>query len=195
MKTTKLRFVASLPVLLSASLVGEARAEPAGVSVETDPATFVFDGYSAHARVSPGPWPRWTVGLGTYAMDMPDAVVDINPDNRDEGWNARLSFGAGLFVDYHLAGPRDGAFVGVQLAVQRYRVTRDDMPGSATYTAGLVMARLGYRWFPTRSGLYLMPWLGVGGTAPVGGDRTVAGETYDVFPVAAFATLHAGWMF
>ena len=56
MKTTTLRFVAALPVLLSASLVGEARAEPAGVSVETATIAICFSSRtgrsSSHRRNS-----------------------------------------------------------------------------------------------------------------------------------------------
>ncbi len=192
MKTTiVLVTVCGLVAGTSATAFGQS----SDVLVETDPMTFVLGGYSAHARVAPTALRGWAIGAGVYAMDLPDAMVDINAENRDEGWNARLSFGAGVFADYQFAGSTSGAFVGVQAAIQRYRLTRDSMSGKAEYTAGLIMARLGYQWFPSRTGFYVMPWLGVGATTAIAGERQVGAQTYDVFPVVAFATLHAGWRF
>jgi hypothetical protein len=76
------------------------------------------------------------------------------------------------------------------------RVTRGDAPGDATFTNVLVMPRVGYTWRPFEAaGFYVMPWLGVGGTARVGGDTALGGRTYDVFPVVAFGTVHVGWRF
>jgi hypothetical protein len=69
------------------------------------------------------------------------------------------------------------------------------MTGVARFNAALLMARVGYQWFPTRHGFYVMPWLGLGASAALSGERTVGGERYNVSPVIAFATLHTGWRF
>ncbi|MBK9034384.1 MAG: hypothetical protein IPL61_24480 [Myxococcales bacterium] len=189
------RRVAQVVISVVLASAPAAQAEPpARVLIETDPATFAFAGYALHVRLAPRAAPGWTVGVGTYAMDLPDALVGAAPANHGEGWHQRIRAGYGLFVDRDLDGDAAGTFVGAQLAVQRLALTRDEAPADTrVYTAGLVMARVGYLWFPTRRGLYVVPWAGVGATAALAGERELAGETYQVFPAVAFAAVHVGW--
>jgi hypothetical protein len=74
-------------------------------------------------------------------------------------------------------------------------VTRDGMDGRGDFTTVVVMPRVGYLFRPFDAGFYVMPWLGLGATARIGGNVLVGGEKYDVFPLVAFATVHAGWRF
>lgn len=164
------------------------------VLVETDPATFALEGFASHVRVSPAFAPAWTLGAGIYGLKMPSLLVDMNEANRGEGWTQTLRTGYGLFADYHLSGAPNGAFLGLQLAIQRHEVTRAGAQGRADHLAGLAMARVGYLWSPWDDlGLYVMPWLGVGTTRKLAGDTLVDGERFDVAPLVTFATVHLGW--
>ena len=168
---------------------------PASLFLETDPAMFALGGFAGHVRVRAPAAPHWSFGAGAYALTLPGFMVDLDPANRGAGFTSRMTFAAGAFVDRYFREDGEGAFVGVQLGGQAFRVTRADAPGEASFTNLLVMPRVGYTWRPFRAGFYVMPWLGVGGTARVAGDPVVGGRAYDVYPVVAFGTVHVGWGF
>ena len=167
------------------------------LSVETDPATFVFGGYAFHLRGAPAAASHWVFGLGAYAMNFPDLFVDLNPENRDEGWEVRLQRGWGFFAEYYFDPRRRGWYVGGQLATQRFHVRNEAAPGAkGRFTNVLIMGQAGYRWFPLGARtLYVQPWAGLGYTSPVSGDRRAGGERYDVAPILPFFTVHLGYEF
>ena len=154
-----LRMLLLLP-LLSAPV----RAQDQGrFAAEIDPATFAMNGYSAHARIALGKDSKWELGAGVYGLDFPKAMIGLDSRNRDQGWDVRLKFGAGLFLDRYLSADRRGPFAGVQVASQQYRLRNARLgPGESRYTNLLVMPRVGYLWKPGSAGFYVMPWLGVG---------------------------------
>jgi len=122
-------------------------------------------------------------------------LVGLDPANRGEGWHSRISLAGSAFVDRYFRDDARGLFVGAQVGVQRYRVTRDGAAGAVKFTALLLMPRIGYTWQPFDGGFYVMPWLGLGTAPRLNGELTLAGQRYDVFPLVAFATLHVGWRF
>lgn len=186
-----MRHAPILALVLLATVGGRAAAAPT-VMVETDPSTFALGGFAAHARVAPRQ-SHWIGGLGAYALDLPQVLVGLDAANRDQGWHVRLQLGAAAFVDYAFAGEARGWFVGVEAALQRYRYTRDAMPGAATALDAVVMPRAGYRWQPWTSGFYVLPWLGVGYQGQLTGARTVADRTYRLGHVVPYAAVHVGW--
>ncbi len=169
-------------------------AERTDLLLELDPATFVLGGFSGHVRVRPAMLPAWSLGAGAYAMDLPSFVVGLDPVNRGRDWNARIRLGAAFFADRFLGDAPRGSFVGLELGLQRMRLENPRLgPGSAEYSALLVMPRAGYLWQPFGSGFYVMPWVGVGLARKVAGTTALGGETYHVPGVPMFATLHLGW--
>ena len=163
--------------------------------VEADPVPFALDGFSLHARIAHRALPGWVFGAGLYGLRFPGFYQDIFPRNRGEGWNSRIRHAHALFVDYHFAGRPQGLFVGLQVAAQRLEVTNDNVQAAAAESVNLLaMGRVGYLWRPFEAGFYVMPWMGLGGTLSLG-DRTVADQAYEVFPLAVFGTAHLGWMF
>lgn len=170
--------------------------DPGRVLLETDPATFALNGYSAHARIELGGDSKWVAGAGVYALDFPKAMVDLDSSNRGQGWDVRLKFGAGMFLDRFFSRRRDGWFLGVQAASQQVRLRNSRSgPGEVQYTSLLLMPRTGYLWKPGSSGFYLMPWVGVGYADKLSGETRLAGAEYHVSKVLAFATVHMGWQF
>jgi hypothetical protein len=167
----------------------------ANLFVETDPAMFALGGFAAHVRFRLPAAPNWSFGAGAYALTLPSFMVDLDSADRGQGWTSRITFAAGAFVDRFFRDDGEGLFVGAQLSGQRFRLTRSDTSGQTAFTNLLVMPRVGYFWRPFQAGFYVMPWLGVGGTARVEGDVVLGGRRYDVFPVVAFATVHVGWRF
>lgn len=161
--------------------------------LEVDPTTFALGGLSGHVRFRPASG-SWSFGAGAYAMDLPSPLVDLDPSNRDKGWKVRIRAGAALFVDRFFANAPDGPFAGVEAGWQRIRLIDARVaPGSVEYDALLLMGRGGWLWRPFASGFYVMPWVGAGWASKVSGRSTLGGVSYDVSPLAVFATVHLGW--
>jgi hypothetical protein len=164
------------------------------VSIETDPATFVFRGYSAHIRIQPPNSEHFLIGAGTYAMEFPDLLVDLNKENRDEGWNVKIRSAYGVFGEYYFREANHKWFIGEQLSIQNYRVSQDDI-GSTTFSNLLALTYVGYSWHPFQFPLYIKPWAGLGYTWKVEGATDVGEDEYDVAPLFPFVTFHIGYTF
>lgn len=164
-------------------------------SLEVDPVTFVFGGYSAHLRVQPAGSDHLLLGAGVYAMNMPSFMVDLNPENKGQGWQVRLNQGIGLFGEYFLHEVNRKWFLGGQLGWQQYKVKREDLNGQAAYANLLLMGYGGYVWQPFTFPLYIKFWGGLGYSPQISGSSEVDGQTYQVAPVTFFGTFHLGYTF
>ena len=168
-------------------------------SIETDPSTFVFNGYAVHLRFQPANLERWLFGIGTYSMDLPDLMVDMNPNNKAKGWELRIDQGLGFFTEYYFKSGNQGFFVGEQLGLQRFKLKKAEQVNQQTrYTNLLFMSYGGYSWHPLKKsipGLYLKPWGGVGLTTNIEGEARIAEESYEIASLIPFVTLHIGYSF
>lgn len=165
-------------------------------SIETDPSTFLFNGYAAHIRFKPKNSKHLVYGAGVYAMDMPDFLVNLNEENRDKGWSVRINSAFGLFGEYYFKQPNSKWFVGLQLGVQNYKNSNENTPNAdIEYSAVLIMPSIGYTWVPFKIPLYFKPWAGLGYTSKIDGENTIENLTYDIAPITSFITLHIGYSF
>jgi hypothetical protein len=198
MKTNILTFI--LLFVLTFSLSHKASAQLDNVkkttfSLEIDPATFAFGGYSAHLRIQPKSCDHLLFGAGIYAMDMPDVFVDFNDENKDKGWKVRINKGIGLFAEHHFSEVNKKWFVGAQTSIQEFKIEKDFTEGSEKFSNFLVMAYGGYTLKPFKANIYFKPWAGVGYTAKIAGDNSLGGNEYNIAPISMFATLHIGYTF
>jgi len=165
-------------------------------AVEIDPATFFFNGYGVHLRFKPKKSNHLLLGLGAYAMDMPDFLVNMNSQNKDKGWQVRINQGMGLFGEYYFQQVNQKWFIGTQLGLQEYKIENEFEEGAtATYTNLLMMGYGGYSWQPFDAGLYVKPWMGVGYSPMISGNNEVGTQKYGVAPFTSFMTLHVGYKF
>jgi len=165
------------------------------LSVEIDPATFAFGGYGFHLRWQPKSSEHLLLGFGTYAMDMPKALIDLNPANKGMGWNVRLNQGYGLFAEHHFSEVNKGFFSGVQTSFQQYRIENSALEGSETFSNLMAMAFAGYAWQPIGTHFYIKPWAGLGYSTQVSGNTHLTSMEYSLAPITYFATLHMGYTF
>jgi len=165
-------------------------------SIETDPTTFVFNGYSAHLRIKPANWQHLVLGVGVYAMDLPDFFVNINAENKDKGWNVRINSAYALFGEYYFKEANSKWFAGIQTAIQDYKISNDNIANEESkYSTFLIMPSIGYTWLPFKFPLYIKPWAGIGYTKKISGNNSVSDLSYDISPVTAFITFHIGYTF
>ena len=163
-------------------------------SIETDPSTFAFGGYAFHFRIKPKNSQHLLIGAGTYGMDMPPFLINMNADNKDKGWNVRIKSAYALFGDYYLKEANNKWFVGLQMGMQNYENTNDNVPDQVSnYSNLLIMPSIGYNWQPFSFPLYFKPWLGLGYTVKISGDNTMADITYNISPLVPFISLHVGY--
>jgi len=165
------------------------------LSIEIDPVTFVFKGYSLHLRIQPKNSQHLLIGLGTYAMDLPDALVNFNPKNKNKDWNARINQGYSLFGEYHFTEVNRKWFAGAQVGVQQFKISNNTTTGNEKFENILAMGYLGYTIKPFNNNLYIKPWAGIGYTSQLSGTNTLETLTYDIAPITMFATLHIGYTF
>jgi len=196
-KPSGLRKMWMVVLVVISGFFGIVQAEAAAkVLVETDPATFAMEGYAVHLRVKPESIKQWALGFGVYALDFPDILVDLNSKNKNKGWDVRLVQGYGPFMDYYFSEDRRGWLVGVQAALQRFRLKNTSVSSSeASFTNLLIMPRVGYQWFPGKSGFYLFQWFGMGYTTKLHGNTELGTLSYNVAPSIFFGTLHVGYEF
>ncbi len=164
-------------------------------SVEIDPATFAFSGYGFHLRIQPKNSEHLLIGIGAYAMDMPDVFVDFNKNNKNKGWDVRLNQGYGLFGEHHFTEVNKKWFAGGQLGLQEYKIENNTIQGSESFTNLLFMAYGGYTWQPFDFNFYIKPWAGIGYNSKISGTNTLDTSEYDISSVLMFATLHIGYTF
>jgi len=151
--------------------------------LEIDPLTFVQKGYSLHIAL----------GAGTYALDLPQPLVELNHNNK--GWEDRINNAYVIFFDYLFDEKIEGWTIGGEITSQEHKVS---IAGETTEFKSLAyLARVGYHFVLFRSSLYFYPWLGIGSTHLTSGTAVlpISGKTFDYSNVAAFATLHVGWRF
>lgn len=165
-------------------------------SIETDPSTFALGGYAFHFRIKLKNSQHLTFGAGTYATDFPGFLVDLNADNKDKGWNVRINSAYSLFGEYYFKEANKKWFAGLQVGVQNYKNTNDNIPNEESkYTNLLIMPSIGYNWAPFRFPLYFKPWLGLGYTTKISGDNSINNLTYEISPFVPFIAVHIGYTF
>jgi hypothetical protein len=165
-------------------------------SVETDPSTFLLNGYSLHVRIKPAACEKLLIGAGTYGLDLPDLMVDLNPDNRNEGWNARIRSAYSLFGELYFREANQRWFIGEQIGLQNFKVQNDyEVSGDARFSNFLALTYLGYSWHPGKKSFYIKPWAGLGYTQKISGSTDLGSMHYDVAPLFPFITFHLGYSF
>lgn len=188
MKST-LAFISSLTLSFLTSAQSQA-----GVDIEIDPATFVFDGNSLHLRYTHESAPQWRWGIGTYSLEIPDLLVDINKKNRDQQWDVKINRAIGVFTEYYFNPSQIGWFVGAQVSTQDFVIKKPQL-SNTEFTNGLLMLNLGYKWEFKNSQFYLLPWMGLGYTKTIDKDTERKAAGFDLDPITSFMTLHLGYKF
>ena len=200
MKTIKSVIITAV-LLISSSTASFAQQEQTStndktrISLEIDPATFVFKGYGVHLRIQPKKTDHLFLGIGAYAMNMPDVLVDFNKNNKGKNWNVRLNKGFGVFAEHHFTEVNKKWFIGTQVSLQEYKIENDIIAGANKFTNLLAMGYFGYTLKPFDNNFYIKPWAGIGYSSKIDGTTMLGTSEYDNAPITMFATLHLGYTF
>jgi hypothetical protein len=195
MKT--LLYIVTAMVLVSLTCIKASSQQKTEIAIETDPSTFLLKGYSFHLRIKPADCEKFLIGAGTYGLDLPEMMVDLNKDNRDEGWDVRIRNAYSLFGEFYFKKANHGWFIGEQAGMQNFNVTNDNegTGDKARFSNLLLMTYLGYSWHPGKGAFYIKPWAGLGYTRKISGSTDVGTMRYDVAPIFPFVTFHVGYTF
>jgi len=172
----------------------ENAADRTAISFETDPSAFIFNGYAFHFRIKPKNSKHFLIGAGTYALDFPNLLVDMNEKNKQKGWKVRISSAYSLFGEYYFKEQNRKWFVGLQAGVQNFENKNEQVKGMVSrYSNLIMMPSLGYAWQPFKIPFYIKPWAGIGYTTKISGDNSLGNLTYDISPWVPFITVHIGY--
>lgn len=163
--------------------------------IETDPATFLMKGDSFHIKYSSSSLPNWRFGVGTYSLEFPSALIDVNSENKNEGWDVEISRGVGFFSEYYFDEDLSGLMVGLQISEQKMHVFSSKINKSAEFKNAMVMGSVGYRYNIEGTNFYLLPWAGFGYANTTDGKEERIASTYDQDPWLGFMTFHLGYSF
>lgn len=163
---------AAATLALSTSAFAEAAppsaspAQPHRISLSTNPLPFLLSGYAIGLGYIAPALPRVRFYATHHAIGGLPAFLNRNPD-----WNTLIRAYT-LNGQYFWQDGGRGWFTGGQLALTTNLHSRNDTPGETATTATLDFGVAGgYRWFPFAvqglRGLFLMPWLRAGVSAPV----------------------------
>jgi len=166
-------------------------------SIETDPSTFAFSGYAIHLRINPEFSSAWVFGAGTYALDYPDLLVDMNSDNKNKDWKIRISSAYSFFTEYYFDKANSKWFAGLQVGVQNFKISNSQYNSlESNYSNLIIMPSIGYTWNPfSEVPIYIKPWAGLGYTAKISGENSIERLTYQIAPLVPFMTVHIGYTF
>lgn len=166
------------------------------LSVEVDPITFLLKGYSLHVRYQPMFTDQFLIGIGTYAMNLPEHIVHLRPANRDKGWDVRIRSAYFVTGEFYAKQANHGWFIGEQIGFQSFKISNNaEVRGKASFNNLLLMTYAGYSWHPYKGSFFVKPWVGLGFTEMVDGINKVDDLTYDVGPLFPFFTVHLGYTF
>lgn len=172
-------------------------AAPLRVSVDSDPSTFLFGGFSGWVMAKLPGVHHVRIGAGGFGLDFPSVLVPHLNRTGEDGWNLSVRAAMG-FVGYQ-AGDRKGFYVGTYTGYLESRHSRSDMMGTADSHNITVLPCVGYQWFPFDSGAlkgaYLQPWAGATIWIPVGGTTTLGTHTFKDPYVIPIAAAHVGYEF
>jgi hypothetical protein len=179
----------ALVLLIAADVAAE---EPHRLHAEVDPLPFILGGYGGQIGFRAAQAPRLRFAAASFALEVPDAVAQLDSDN--DGFHLRVRPSGALYCLYFLSGTRGGWVAGGSLRYLRIEYTHDDVPGAETDAGELsVEAIAGYKWHPWDAGFYLQPWLTVARTLARSDDAVVGDHTYQQMFLQLFSTVNLGW--
>jgi hypothetical protein len=175
--------------------------------LETDPIPLALGGFSLHAGFAPEELPHFIFGLSAIAgLTFPDFFINLEEENKNQGWKLKVNQGAGLWTHYYFSVNREGLFVGAQLFTQELLLTNDTYPDESDRTNTLMGAlQAGYMFFPFKeNNFYIRPWGGFGyqdvitptfEPENVDPDLKIGDKEFTLTKFAPFITVHFGYAF
>lgn len=177
-------------------------------SLEIDPIVpVVLHGFSGHVMWKPKHSNHLVYGLAIIVGgELPSFVINMNPKNKDQGWNYRINQGLGVEIEYYYKEVNTSWFSGLQLFTQEINLTNDNVPSVTEHrtNTGMAVITTGYKWYPFSKGhFYIKPWAGIGFSGVLKGafspevipNTIVRSYTYHISPITPYAAIHLGYTF
>ena len=166
--------------------------EPHRLHAEVDPLPFALGGYGGQIGFRGAGQPRLRFAVASFALDVPDAIAQLDSDN--DGFHVRVRPSGALYCLYFLSGPRGGWVAGGSLRYLRLEYSHDRVADQRARIGELSIEAIGgYKWHPWDAGFYLQPWLTIARALARSGDAVVGDREYQQPFVQFFATVNLGW--
>jgi hypothetical protein len=178
------------------------------LSLEIDPVVpIVLHGFSGHLMWKPKKSNHLVYGIAIIVGgELPTFIINLNPKNKDLGWNYKINQGLGLELEYYYKQANTSWFSGLQLFTQEINLTNDNVPSVDEHRTNIGMAVIttGYKWYPfKKAAFYIKPWVGLGFSGVINGafspdvipDTDVGPYTYHISSLTPYAAIHLGYTF
>ena len=153
-----------------------------------DVSPFSMGGYSFKAGIVPKSYSKTEVAIESFAMNIPDMVIDLNSKNANAGWNERVSNGLALYIDHKLGSKRSSFWAGVGFVYLNHDIDNDHV--SFNFQQMEYLARVNYKWYPfENSGFYVNPYMALAGRHKIGGDN----GSYALTPFLVIPSVYLSW--
>jgi hypothetical protein len=96
------------------------------ISLETDPFDFFLDGYGIVVGDRPAQIPNWRLALATFALDLPQFLVEL--DDANQGFGMRIDHGFGATGSYYFSEESGGFYVGPTVGYLIAEYTHAEVP-------------------------------------------------------------------
>lgn len=163
----------------------------ASIAVETDILSYFLSGYSIMANVSLPNKFQAAFGIGSY--DVPDFIVEGDPNFDVAQWQARVTSVQVLRVTYRYRGPRkSGPALGGVILNQHWQLESLPLDGDTTFRelrAGLT----GGYYFHIGNNFYIYPTAAITYNNVYSGETSVASTNFETDTFSPNASLHVGW--
>lgn len=115
------------------------------LSVEVDPIAFLYDGLSLNVLYQPMFSDHFLLGASGYCLDLPQPIIDFNPENRDEGWSVRIRSAYMIHGEFYAKEANHGWLIGEQIGFQSFSASNSqEFAASARFNNLLLMTYAGY---------------------------------------------------
>lgn len=164
---------------------------------ETDPGSFVLDGYSLNVFMSPKEYPDYRVGMALFSFEFPDFIVDSNSKNANKNWLLKTQIGTDLYFDRTFIRRKSGEWIiGLIAVFFNNHLSNESSPTERRQFQQLSLGlRSGFIWYPLNGGFYLNPWFAVTRNWKLGGENAINGNQYFIQKYSPFGSVHVGYKF
>jgi len=190
MSTRSLGIAAALALAAAPGTAAAEQPHATSLSAEGDVTRLALGSLSFHLMVRPARFPRLRVGVGRVGGALPRLFHTLFDPN--EGWSVTEQGGAAQAFLHHRARGSTW-FAGVYARFDRWEWRRNDAMGADTGAQLFIVPSAGYRWFPSRSGVFVTPWAGLGVSVWNSGAGQVGAHTYDPLRLFPIVAIHVGY--
>ena len=131
--------------------------------------------------------PKYDLSFEVFSIEIPELVINLNPENKDKSWTEKVNYGIALYGDRKLGEKRNSFWAGAGLVYLNQTV--DSPIEHNEYNQLEILGRIHYKWYPFDNGFYVNPYFALAGRQKINGDT----GSYKLAPLMGFLSVYLSW--